>query len=139
MSLFLGTTPLNDTDMYTSDMFHEGIPLSIDIALKSDKYYAVIMVDASKDGYLHLLKINLTSKTFKNMNNIGSGVPYKPPSPPKNDEYHKYFIYVFEMSQPIENFVNPHGGDSFDMREFMNYYKIIIVSKPKIFSFNVVH
>lgn len=99
-------------------------PIIISNKIKNEKLYSIIIVDPDAPYpnkpvhkyQIHYLKIN--SKNIK--------VAYHPPNPPKDSNYHRYQIYIFEQSEYI--FMEKLSySPNFDLYNFIKNYNLKII------------
>lgn len=110
------------------DLSHVQAQPKIKFSIPHNKYYTLLMADPDAPSrknpkykyWLHWLV----------MNNNDEIIGFSPSNPPPKSGKHRYYIYLFEQPNKIENLPqsNEYGRKNFSIDNFINKYKLSLVS-----------
>jgi phosphatidylethanolamine-binding protein (PEBP) family uncharacterized protein len=126
MRITINGINLNQTQIYTSDLFKDKKPIITSTKKNNANLFTTIMVDPdapypsnpTAKYFIHLLVVN--SNDIK--------VNYYPPNPPVDSAPHRYQVLLFVQSKYIStNITNP--GSNFDLDGFIKSNQLELVDQ----------
>lgn len=95
-------------------------------AIDQGKTYTAVMVDPDAPGHsngqawLHWIRAGLTGKDLVDGTLLtGEDImAYAPPTPPSSTGYHRYFVFLFEESNPVVVDMDPSKRGKFSLTKF---------------------